>query len=78
MPRSLRYIREAKGMTLTALAEESGIARQTIAYIERGDRMTRAETVRKLAKGLGVDPLDLVMEPGESETEESNGEEFGA
>jgi transcriptional regulator with XRE-family HTH domain len=38
-----------------ALSERSGLAQQTIGYIERGLRSPSFETVWKLADGLGVD-----------------------
>lgn len=67
-PIALRYIREAKGMSRLGLERVTGVSRGTISYLENNDRMARAQTVAKLAKGLGVDPLDLVMEPEEFET----------
>ncbi len=70
LPVALKRVREAMGVTQVELARRSGITRQTIMYIERGDQMARAKTLEKIAGGLGVSPLDLVV-PLEEEAEET-------
>ena len=67
MPVALRQVREAMGVSQSELARRSGIARQTIMYVERGDRMARAKTLKKIADGLGVEPMDLVIPRGDDD-----------
>jgi len=43
------------------LAKKSGVAHDTIGQIERGERLARPETVRKLAAALDVEPFILTM-----------------
>jgi len=43
------------------LAEKSGVAHDTIGQIERGKRLARPETVRKLGAALDVEPFILTM-----------------
>lgn len=68
LPVSLKRVREAMGVSQSELARRSGIARQTIMYVERGDRMARAATLKKIADGLGVEPMDLVVPIEEERT----------
>lgn len=58
LPR-LGTIREAQYLSQYELAAKSGIARSTIARIEKGEA-ARFETIRKLAAALGVTADDLV------------------
>lgn len=48
-------------MTAGELAERSGICRQNISIIRNRGTCTPV-TLAKLAKGLGVDPADLIEE----------------
>lgn len=52
--RNLRRLRTTRGMTLTALAEEAGIAKSTVSLIERGHGNPSIETVWALASALSV------------------------
>lgn len=63
LPFALREVRETMGMTKLDLERASGVARGTILYLENGDRMARAKTLKKLADGLGVEPQDLIVPP---------------
>lgn len=58
----LRAARKRAGLEQQALAEKSGISRQTIRELERGNyRSSLAlRTAEKLAKALGIPPADLV------------------
>lgn len=58
----LRVLRAEKGLTLRELAQRSGVSKDAISEIERGLRMPRVSTVISLAKGLGVDPQELLGE----------------
>ncbi len=68
LPVALKRVRTAMGVSQSELARRSGIARQTIMYIERGDQMARAKTLNKIANGLGVEPMDLVVPIEDAET----------
>ena len=53
-------MRMARMMTIHDLAEKSGVADRTIADIERGTSRARPETIRCIAKALGVSPEGLL------------------
>ncbi len=48
-------------MTIEELAQKSGVADRSIAAIERGERGARPDTIRCLAKALGVSPEELLV-----------------
>ena len=51
----VRQLREMRGLSMTELAEQSGVARQYLYVIEAGRRENPTlDVLRKLAKGLGV------------------------
>ncbi len=52
--RNLRRWRMTRGMTLTALAEQAGVAKSTVSLIERGQGNPSIDTVWALAAALGV------------------------
>src|SRR5215218_9044388 len=52
----LRAIREASGLNQIQLAAASGLTHEAISRLETGRCWPYAETVRKLAKALGVEP----------------------
>ena len=56
----LEQVRLDKGLTVTALAEASGVKRQTIAALESGDVAGRADTLFALGTALGVRPSELL------------------
>ncbi len=58
-PLRLRELREERGFSQYGLAEESGVGRSTIAALEAGERGAQPNTVRALARALGVTVLDL-------------------
>jgi tetratricopeptide (TPR) repeat protein/transcriptional regulator with XRE-family HTH domain len=53
----LRYWREQAGLTQEQLAEHAGLSARTIRSSEGGQACPRAQTVRLLAEGLGLDEL---------------------
>ncbi len=55
----LRDLREEAVLTVRELSELSGVSEDAITKIENGHRKARPTTVRKLAKGLGVEPQEL-------------------
>lgn len=52
--RNLRRWRETRGMTLSGLAEQAGVAKSTVSLIERGQGNPSIDTVWALAAALGV------------------------
>ena len=72
----LRSFRRRAVMSQEALAEKSGVARDTISKLETGRRRAYPSTIRKLAAGLDVEPRMLLggveyleEEPAESPPE---------
>lgn len=57
-------LREARALSLTALAERSGVSRSNISLIERGESSATATVLDKLAGALGV-TLASLFEAGE-------------
>lgn len=55
----LEQRRVAAGLTQAQLAEKSGLSQSNISRIEAGHRLPKADTIRALAYGLGIDVLDL-------------------
>jgi|SRR5271166_1833954 len=65
--RNLRRWRLTREMTLSALAEQAGVAKSTVSMIERGRGNPSIETVEALASALGVPFSSLIIDepPGE-------------
>ena len=59
---SVKVARVRAGMTLSELAEKSGVGPTTISQIERGIREPHATTLYKLALALRVDAATLIRE----------------
>jgi transcriptional regulator with XRE-family HTH domain len=58
----LRTLRERRLWLIGDLAEKSGVHRNLISTYENGKSGAHPDTIRKLAKALGVDPTELVGE----------------
>ena len=58
--RLLRAERERRGISKYTLSERSGLAQQTIGYVEREMRKPAFETVLRMAHGLEVDLEDFI------------------
>ncbi len=56
----VRELREAKGWSQEELGFKSGLHRNYVGGIERGERNVAIVNLAKLAKALGVRPSDLV------------------
>jgi transcriptional regulator with XRE-family HTH domain len=60
----VRSLRAARFLTQEDLSDLAGVGRATVARIEAGQITPRMRTVRSLATALGVEPRDLVSDPG--------------
>src|ERR671916_848427 len=58
-PLRLRELREERGFSQYALAQESGVGRSTIAALETGERGAHPSTTRSIARALRVTVPDL-------------------
>jgi transcriptional regulator with XRE-family HTH domain len=65
LSRNLRRLRSRRGLTLAALAEQSGIAKATLSNLERGIGNPTLETLFSLAEGLGFPLGDLLADNDE-------------
>jgi transcriptional regulator with XRE-family HTH domain len=62
MARALRRERERRGLSLTELAHNAGIAKSTLSQLEAGNGNPSLETLWSLAVALGV-PFSRVVDP---------------
>lgn len=58
----IKKIREQRALSLSDLAEVTGLSRVTINRIENGKQRPMPRTIRKLAKALGVTVEELTTE----------------
>lgn len=58
----LRQIREARGLSLRALADKAGVTYVALLRMELGQTDPRLGTLRKLAKALKVTVADVIGE----------------
>jgi transcriptional regulator with XRE-family HTH domain len=65
--RNLRRWRTARGLTLSALAEQAGIAKSTVSLIESGQGNPSIDTVWALASALGVPFASLLHDESPNE-----------
>lgn len=56
--------REAAGLTQEALAHAAGLHWTYVGQIERGERNLTYKNVLKLARGLGLEPAELMRDQG--------------
>lgn len=63
----LRRLRRERGLTQQELADAAGMTQHTVSELELGRQEPRPSTLKKLARGLGVEVPELFgVEPGES------------
>lgn len=62
----IRSLRQAAGLSIQDLAERSGIySKGHISNVERGLVRPNVQTLKQIAEGLGVLPLDLLTFPAD-------------
>lgn len=65
---TVREARKRKDMTQDDLAKESGLDQTTISDLETGRNANpRLDTIRRLAKALGIRPVQLRFSPPQPE-----------
>jgi|SRR5215208_6538155 len=57
---AIKVYRAERGLSISRLAKESGVPRETISRIEHGHNEPSAATIKKLADALGVSVHDLM------------------
>lgn len=57
---NVRRLRQGRGLTIEALADEVGLAYTYVGQIERGRRNPTLGIVERFAAALGVDALELL------------------
>lgn len=62
--RRLRELREARGISLSALARAAGVGKATISGLENGTRNPTLETMYAIAAALSVPMSALTLDPG--------------
>jgi transcriptional regulator with XRE-family HTH domain len=58
----LRVLRAERGLTVRQVAERSGVAKETVSQVERGERHPYDRTLAKLARAYGVPVEELLGE----------------
>jgi transcriptional regulator with XRE-family HTH domain len=61
--RNVRELREARGLSQEALADELSVHRTFVGGVERGERNLTLRTVERLSERLRSDPLSLLGAP---------------
>ena len=59
----LREWRLSRALSQEELSSLAGIERATLARLEQGKQAPRPGTVRKIAKALEINPIDLFRDP---------------
>lgn len=58
--KNLRRLRKSKRISQEALALDAGIGKNQVGLIERGEINVTINTIKKLAKCIGLQPKDLL------------------
>jgi transcriptional regulator with XRE-family HTH domain len=56
----IRSLRKRRGWSQVELAERAGITNQALSLVERGERVGKLDTLRRVAAALGVSLSRLV------------------
>lgn len=60
--RLLRERRESLGLSMNEVARRTGLAQQTVSFIERGMRMPTLDTLLRIAAALDLDLWEVLRE----------------
>ena len=58
---NIKAVRERRGLTQKALAENAKLTQATISYLENGNKSPTERTLKKLATALDVDIMELIQ-----------------
>ena len=61
--KQIKTLRNARGLSMNALARLCGITAQRVYELELGEKVPRITTLIKIASGLGVSIFDIIDEP---------------
>jgi len=64
--RLLRERRERLGLSMNEVARRTGLAQQTVSFVERGMRMPTLDTLLRITGALDLDLWMVLREAGES------------
>lgn len=70
--KTVKFLRDKAGLTQEELAHACGTNTSEISLLERGLRNPKWETMKPLAKGLGVSCADMVAHAEQFEREEED------
>ena len=59
--KTIRILRQAKSLTVTDVAKDSGVSVPYLSLVENGDRQPSLEVMRRLAGALGVPSEALIV-----------------
>lgn len=62
--RGLRQARQRRGISISQLAESTGLRRETIAHLEHGQEDPQPYVVHRLQAALGATAAELCGQPG--------------
>ena len=69
LSRNIKLFRVHSGFSQAELAEKSGISVPYLGAVERGDKWPGPATLAEIARGLGIEPYDLLKPEGASSRE---------
>lgn len=75
--KTIRILRQAKGLKLTQLASNSGISVAFLSLVENGERQPSLDVIRRLGKALGI-PSEALVLMGMGENSDLASENAGA
>jgi transcriptional regulator with XRE-family HTH domain len=64
--RLLRERRESLGLSMNEIARRTGLAQQTVSFIERGMRMPTLDTLLRIGDALGLELWEVLREASDS------------
>ncbi len=63
LAQNLRRLRQERGLTQEALADLADVNRNYVGLIEREENSASVDVLESLARGLKIDPTDLLARP---------------